>query len=830
MNKFITLTKKAWLSAGLSLAVLAMTAGSVLAAPNYVVTLSTTSVTGLTLSLAGNASANPYVGQSSDQHVTVTDWGDGSPDTAATTNFTFTGGNGNNKSFSGTWSASHTYASSGTYTIVIEVHHANPTGAEGGDLSVVSAVIVIPPPNGAPSFTNGPDGDVTIDELTTYDYDFDAEDPEDETLTYSLSGHPAGSSIDSTSGDFSWTPTEAQGPGDYTFDVVVSDGELSDTLSVTIHVLEVNLAPVTTDTSATTHMDDDVDITLPGTDGDIPAQSLTFTIVNEPDHGSVSISGNTATYSPNSGYTGSDSFSFKANDGVTDSNTSDVEVTIDNDAPTITDLGSMTEPELELISFSASATDPNEGDVITYSLTDVNGAGATLDPNTGAFSWTPSEAQGPGTFQFTICASDGGDEDCTTFDIEVTEVNQNPIADNQDVSTDEDTAVVVTLTASDADLPANALSFALGTSPASGSFELTSPNQITYTPDPNFNGTDSFTFEVSDGAGGTAQGTINVTINPVNDPPTITLNGDEEVAIQVGGEYSEQGATCSDPDGDETDLEISGTVDTGTPGSYLLTYNCTDGDEDSSQVFRTVNVQEAPAACSDLADNDGDGLVDMEDPGCSDPSDNDETDPLPACMDGQDNDEDGLVDMQDPGCDSPEDNDETNSPVSGTTACSDGIDNDEDGLVDMEDPGCDSPEDDREHNGGRGGNGGGGSVLGASTGPEPQVLGESCGMYITTFIKLGNSNDAADVTRLQTFLNENMGSTLPVTGFFGNLTMNVLKSFQVKYKDEVLTPWASYGLTPDEATNGTGYVYKTTQRWINMLKCAELNLPVPPLP
>lgn len=537
----------------------------------------------------------------------------------------------------------------------------------------------------------------------------------------------------------------------------------------------------------------------------------------------------------------------------------------------------MTEPELDLISFNASATDPDEGDTITYSLQDVNGAGASLNSETGAFSWTPTEEQGPGVFQFTICASDGGaTQDCTTFDIEVTEVNQNPVADNKEESTDEDTPVVVTVSGSDADFPANSLSFGLGTSPASGTFELTSPNQITYTPNPNFSGSDSFTFSVSDGAGGSAQGTVNVTVNPVNDPPTIVLNGDDQIAIQVGSEYDEQGATCSDPDGDETDLEIAGTVDTSTPGAYLLTYNCTDGDEDSSEVFRTVTVQEAPAACSDQSDNDEDGLVDMQDPGCDSPDDNDETDPLPACMDGIDNDEDGLSDMQDPGCSGPEDDDETDmpacsdgidndgdeltdisdpdchtdgdpndeddsydpndndesspSPTPGNTACSNGEDDDEDGLIDMKDPGCDSPEDDREHNSSRGGGGGGGSVLGASTGPQPQVLGESCGMYITTFIKLGNQNDAADVMRLQTFLNENMGSSLPVTGFFGELTMNVLKAFQVKYKDEVLTPWANYGLTPDEAANGTGYVYKTTQRWINMLKCAELNLPVPQLP
>jgi beta-glucanase (GH16 family) len=73
-----------------------------------------------------------------------------------------------------------------------------------------------------------------------------------------------------------------------------------------------------------------------------------------------------------------------------------------------------------------------------------------------------------------------------------------------------------------------------------------------------------------------------------------------------------------------------------------------------------------PAACADGLDNDGDGLVDLADPGCSGWSDDDETNapppPPPACADGLDNDGDGLVDLADPGCSSTSDDDETNAP------------------------------------------------------------------------------------------------------------------------------------------------------------------------
>lgn len=90
-------------------------------------------------------------------------------------------------------------------------------------------------------------------------------------------------------------------------------------------------------------------------------------------------------------------------------------------------------------------------------------------------------------------------------------------------------------------------------------------------------------------------------------------------------------------------------------------------------------------ACGDGIDNDGDGLVDMADPGCTSTSDTSEVDPPKACADGIDNDGDGKVDMADPGCTGASDNDEYNAPP---PACADGIDNDGDGRIDLADPGC----------------------------------------------------------------------------------------------------------------------------------------------
>ena len=101
--------------------------------------------------------------------------------------------------------------------------------------------------------------------------------------------------------------------------------------------------------------------------------------------------------------------------------------------------------------------------------------------------------------------------------------------------------------------------------------------------------------------------------------------------------------------------------------------------------------------CSDTVDNDGDGKIDQDDPGCTGPGDVDEADPAapPACDDTIDNDQDGYTDFPlDPGCGSTQDTTEDNPPQ--PPQCNNGIDDDHDTLVDEQDPGCTSPADPSE--------------------------------------------------------------------------------------------------------------------------------------
>lgn len=182
-----------------------------------------------------------------------------------------------------------------------------------------------------------------------------------------------------------------------------------------------------------------------------------------------------------------------------------------------------------------------------------------------------------------------------------------------------------------------------------------------------------------------------------------------------------------------------------------------------------------------------------------------------ACADGKDNDEDDKIDMSDPGCSSTEDADETDTPPAPSG-------------------GGNGPLSGAGTAPGGGGNGpivAQGIVLGAST-STPGVLGVNCNALLTTYLRKGRANNVQEVKKLQEFLNKEVGAGLPVTGFFGPLTEAAVNKFQIKYSSDVLTPWLTHGLPNSQSA--TGYVYKTTQRKINLVHCSSLSIPMPTLP
>ena len=166
-----------------------------------------------------------------------------------------------------------------------------------------------------------------------------------------------------------------------------------------------------------------------------------------------------------------------------------------------------------------------------------------------------------------------------TVTITVSDVNHAPVAQAQSVSVTEDVANTITLAGTDAD--GDTLSFAIGTGPAHGSLGsigtvgcsagMCSAN-VTYTPDANYHGSDSFTFTVDDGQATSAAATVSITVGSVNDAPvaqaqSVSVTEDGSKIITLAG---------TDADGDTLSFAIGTGPTHGSLGS-IGTVGCSSG-------------------------------------------------------------------------------------------------------------------------------------------------------------------------------------------------------------------------------------------------------------
>lgn len=189
--------------------------------------------------------------------------------------------------------------------------------------------MTVNPVNDPPTFATI--HDATVDEGTLFDHTAVATDPDAEpgALRYSLSAAPSGTAIDAATGRITWTPSEAQGPGAYPMTVHVSDGDLATSTNFTLTVREVNVPPVADDISLETSADAPASFDLAGSDTDVPANTLTYVIVDYPRHGTTTRVGERGIqYVPLPGFEGTDSLIYLVNDGTTASDIAKVNISV----------------------------------------------------------------------------------------------------------------------------------------------------------------------------------------------------------------------------------------------------------------------------------------------------------------------------------------------------------------------------------------------------------------------------------------------------------------------------------------------------------------------
>jgi hypothetical protein len=227
-----------------------------------------------------------------------------------------------------------------------------------------------------------------------------------------------------------------------------------------------------------------------------------------------------------------------------------LEIALKNRAPVLDAIGDRSVDEGEALSFTLSASDPDlPAQALTFGATGLP-AGATLNPETGAFSWTPTEAQGPDKYTITFTVSDGSATDSETIEITVGEVNRPPVlAAINDREVDEGSTLSFTLSATDPDEPAQTLSFSAAglpegatLNPETGAFSWT-PTEA--------QGPDKYTitFTVSDGTAGDSEA-VEIVVKEVNTAPEISSASPESPFEMNAGEAQVFEIWPHDDDGD----------------------------------------------------------------------------------------------------------------------------------------------------------------------------------------------------------------------------------------------------------------------------------------
>jgi hypothetical protein len=355
----------------------------------------------------------------------------------------------------------------GSYTVRVRVSDNAPTPL----FATNSMQVTVSEVNAAPVLDLLPDRTVT--ELTPLAFTVLAHDTDlpAQTLTFSLDTPPTGASISSTTGAFTWTPTEAQGPGRYTITVRVTDSgspARSDTKSFDVVVNEQNTAPILTTPAGqgaqTVPELSPVSIQFTATDGDVPANLITFSLQNAPTGATIDAASGLFSWTP-SETQGPGIYPIKiiATDNgappLSTTNAITLTVTEVSAPPIIDPIESQTVDEMTKLTLQIAAHDSDlPAQFLTYALL-VAPAGAAIDSATGVFTWTPTEAQGPGQYSVTVQVTDHlqnggpGVSSSKTFSISVNEVNVAPAFPNPiPITLAELTPMNARVTATDADI------------------------------------------------------------------------------------------------------------------------------------------------------------------------------------------------------------------------------------------------------------------------------------------------------------------------------------------------------------------------------------------
>ncbi|MHA2193142.1 MAG: Ig-like domain-containing protein [Candidatus Thorarchaeota archaeon] len=393
------------------------------------------------------------------------------------------------------------------------------------------------------------------------------------------------------------------------------------------------------DDSYTTDEDVRLNVAAPGVLANDIGVGLTAVLEAGPSDGTLALNGDGSfEYIPSLDFNGVDSFIYSVTDGVAVSNDATVTITVNavNDAPIGVDDEYIIDED-EVLTVPAPGILGNDYDVDEDTLTaelefpppDTSGS---LSPDGALTVYFPDDWNGITTLTYRVF--DGTEySGIVTVTIIVNPVNDAPVGEDDSYTIDEDTSLDLAapgLLGNDYDVDGDEITLVVLTVPTHGSGSIGADGSFSYTPQPDWHGTDSMTYQAFDGTEYSDTITVTITVNPVNDAPVgvddeYIIDEDEALTIPapgiLGNDYDVDGDTLTaelefPPPGTSGSLSPDGALTVYFPddwnGITTLTYRVFDGTEYSGIVTVTIivnAVNDAPVAVDDYVVTDEDTPV-----------------------------------------------------------------------------------------------------------------------------------------------------------------------------------------------------------------------------
>ncbi|WP_406822962.1 tandem-95 repeat protein [Vibrio parahaemolyticus] len=284
----------------------------------------------------------------------------------------------------------------------------------------------------------------------------------------------------------------------------------------------------------------------------------------------VSIENGIATISPTADWNGSETLTFTATDPSGESISQTVDFTVTPVVDIEADSTNVAEDTPTIINVLGNDTFEGKDKVVSLDAENGPKNGTVIVNNDGTVTYTPNDNY-VGKDTFTYIVTSGGVSESTTVEVNVTPVNDAPVAKNDISTTQEDTAVTIDVLSNDTDVDGDKLSIQSATVPeAQGKVEIVD-GKLVFTPAENFNGDVEITYTVTDGQL-TDEAKVTVTVNPVNDAPTIKVDAVESITEDaVNTDTVVATLTVRDTDTPEDQLTVS--LENNSNGYFVLVGN-----------------------------------------------------------------------------------------------------------------------------------------------------------------------------------------------------------------------------------------------------------------